>query len=320
MRTSGPALECEGTATTYLPMDFRPKPDGAAAPADSHVFEAGEANFETDVLQASLQTPVLVDFWATWCGPCKTLGPILEKLAGEYAGAFRLAKIDCDKEQQLAGMFGVRSIPTVVLIQGGQIVDAFSGALPESQVREFLKRHRVEPASRIEAPAQDVEDGAVPAETPQAAIARIGQALATDPDNAGLKLDLALARARSGDTTNAQATLDTLPIDLAEDDRAKALTALLAMQQSLAQIPPATELRARVERDPRDFTALDGLGVRQLLDGDAAEAMQQWLAILAADRGWNEGLARRRLLDAFRIVHDEALVSTARRKMSSLLF
>jgi len=206
------------------------------------------------------------------------------------------------------------------LIQGGQIVDAFSGALPESQVREFLKRHRVEPASRIEAPAQDVEDGAVPAETPQAAIARIGQALATDPDNAGLKLDLALARARSGDTTNAQATLDTLPIDLAEDDRAKALTALLAMQQSLAQIPPATELRARVERDPRDFTALDGLGVRQLLDGDAAEAMQQWLAILAADRGWNEGLARKRLLDAFRIVHDEALVSTTRRKMSSLLF
>ena len=301
-------------------MNFRPKPDGAAAPADSHVFEAGEANFETDVLQASLQTPVLVDFWATWCGPCKTLGPILEKLAGEYAGAFRLAKVDCDKEQQLAGMFGVRSIPTVVLIQGGQIVDAFSGALPESQVREFLKRHRVEPASRIEAPAQDVEDGAVPAETPQAAIARIGQALATDPDNAGLKLDLALARARSGDTTNAQATLDTLPIDLAEDDRAKALTALLAMQQSLAQIPPATELRARVERDPRDFTALDGLGVRQLLDGDAAEAMQQWLAILAADRGWNEGLARKRLLDAFRIVEDEALVAATRRKMSSLLF
>ena len=301
-------------------MNFRPKPDGAAAPADSHVFEAGEANFETDVLQASLQTPVLVDFWATWCGPCKTLGPILEKLAGEYAGAFRLAKVDCDKEQQLAGMFGVRSIPTVVLIQGGQIVDAFSGALPESQVREFLKRHRVEPASRIEAPAQDVEDGAVPAETPQAAIASIGQALATDPDNAGLKLDLALARARRGDTTNAQATLDTLPIDLAEDDRAKALTALLAMQQSLAQIPPATELRARVERDPRDFTALDGLGVRQLLDGDAAEAMQQWLAILAADRGWNEGLARKRLLDAFRIVEDEALVAATRRKMSSLLF
>ena len=300
-------------------MNSVAKPNSAARPAGTHVFEAGEANFETDVLQASLQTPVLVDFWATWCGPCKTLGPILEKLADEYAGAFKLAKVDCDKEQQLAGMFGVRSIPTVVLIPGGQIVDAFSGALPESQVKEFLTRHRVEPASRIEAPVQDVHED-VPVETAQAAVARIQQALATDADNAGLKLDLALAKARSGDTSNAQATLDGLPVDLAEDDRAKALASLLAMQQSLAAIPPASELLARVERDPRDFAALDGLGVRQLLGGDAADAMQHWLAILAADRGWNEGLARKRLLDAFRIVHDESLVSTTRRKMSSLLF
>ena len=302
-------------------MHFRPNPDGAAAPAESFVFEAGEANFESDVLQTSLETPVLVDFWATWCGPCKTLGPILEKLASEYAGGFRLAKIDCDKEQQLAGMFGVRSIPTVVLIQGGQIVDAFSGALPESQVREFLKRHQVEPASRIEAPAQDVNgDVAAPAESPKAAISRIEKALAADPDNAGLKLDLALARARSGDTTNAQAAIDALPVELAGDDRAKALAALLAMQQSLAAIPPASELLVRVERDPRDFAAQDGLGVRQLLGGDPEEAMQHWLSILAADRNWNDGLARRRLLDAFRIIHDDALVSATRRKMSSLLF
>jgi len=300
-------------------MNSNPKLDSAAAPADSYIFEAGEANFETDVLQASLQTPVLVDFWATWCGPCKTLGPILEKLAGEYAGAFRLAKIDCDKEQQLAGMFGVRSIPTVVLIQGGQIVDAFSGALPESQVREFLKKHQVEPAARIEAPAQVVADNA-PVETPQAALARFEQALAAAPDDAGLKLDLALAKARTGDTANAQATLDALPVDLAEDDRAKALAALLAMQQSIAAIPPAADLLARIERDPRDFEALDGLGVRKLLGGDAADAMQHWLTILGADRAWNEGLARKRLLDAFRIVHDDALVSATRRKMSSLLF
>jgi putative thioredoxin len=289
-------------------------------PAESrYIFEAGEANFETDVLQASLQTPVLVDFWATWCGPCKTLGPILEKLAGEYAGAFRLAKIDCDKEQQLAGMFGVRSIPTVVLISNGQIVDAFSGALPESQVREFLKRHKVEPASRIEAPTPDVDEN-VPAETPKVAVARIEQALVAAPDDAGLKLDLALAKARTGDTANAQATLDALPVDLAEDDRAKALAALLALQQSLAAIPPAADLLARIERDPRDFAALDGLGVRKLLGGDSGGAMQHWLSILAADRGWNEGLARKRLLDAFRIVHDDALVSATRRKMSSLLF
>ncbi|MGH8146565.1 MAG: thioredoxin [Rhodanobacteraceae bacterium] len=301
-------------------MNFNSKSDGAVA-ADSFVFEAGEANFETDVLQASLETPVLVDFWATWCGPCKTLSPILEKLAADYAGAFRLAKVDCDKEQQLAGMFGVRSIPTVVLIQGGQIVDAFSGALPESQVREFLKRHQIEPASRIEAPGQDADDDTpAPVETPKAAVARIEKALAADPDNAGLKLDLALARARLGDIKDAQKTLDGLPVDLSTDDRAKALAAMLAMQQSLADIPAAAELLARVESDPRDFAAHDGLGVRQLLGGDAADAMQHWLDILSGDRNWNDGLARKRLLDAFRIVDDEALVAATRRKMSSLLF
>lgn len=301
-------------------MNVKPKPDGAAAPAD-YVFEAGEANFEADVLQASLKTPVLVDFWATWCGPCRTLGPILEKLADEYAGAFRLAKIDCDKEQQLAGMFGVRSIPTVALIKDGQIAEAFSGALPESQVRAFLTRHHIEPAARIEAPAQDVDDNTpAPVETAQAAIARLEQSLADDPENASVKLDLALAHARSGEIANAQATLDALPVDLAGDDRAKALAALLAMQGSLACIPGMAELQARVQRDPRDFAALDGLGVRQLLDGDAAAAMQHWLDILAADRNWNEGLARKRLLDAFRITSDDALVAATRRRMSSLLF
>ncbi len=301
-------------------MNSVAKSDSAARPAGTQVFEAGEANFETDVLQASLETPVLVDFWATWCGPCKTLGPILEKLADEYAGAFKLAKIDCDKEQQLAGMFGVRSIPTVVLIQGGQIVDAFSGALPESQVREFLKRHHVEPAARIEAPAQELDEGTPAVETPQESVVRLQKALADEPDNAGLKLDLALARARGGDTGKAQEALDALPVELAGDDRAKALAALLAMHQSLSAIPAASELLGRVQGDPSDLAAHDGLAVRQLLGGDASAAMDHWLAILAADRNWSDGLARRRLLDAFRIVHDEGLVSATRRKMSSLLF
>lgn len=300
-------------------------PDPRSAPAKTvgakYVFEAGEANFEADVLQASLKAPVLVDFWATWCGPCKTLGPILEKLADEYAGAFRLAKIDCDQEQQLAGMFGVRSIPTVVLVKDGQIADAFSGALPESQVREFLQRHGIQPAARIEAPglvAGDAADAVV--ESPAAAVLRLQQVLAANPDDPAAKLDLALARARMGDVANAQQVLDGLPVNLAEDDRAKALVALLAMQQSLATIPAAAELLARVERDADDFAAHDGLAVRQLLDGDAAAAMQHWLAILATNRGWNDGLARKRLLDAFRIVPDEALVSATRRRMSSLLF
>src|SRR5579871_3009061 len=112
-----------------------------AETSSPHVFDATQANFENDVLNASFEQPVLVDFWATWCGPCKTLGPLIEKVVAEYAGAVKLAKVDCDKEQQLAAMFGVRSIPTVVLVREGQLVDGFTGALPENDLREFLARH-----------------------------------------------------------------------------------------------------------------------------------------------------------------------------------
>ena len=302
------------------PSSQSPQTDPAKSP---HVFEAGQDNFESEVLQASLATPVLVDFWATWCGPCKSLGPILEKLAGEYAGAFRLAKIDCDKEQQLAGMFGVRSIPTVVLIRDGQILDAFAGALPESQVREFLARHAIQPAKKIEAPAEDLADQtAAPAqrETPQAAVARLQKSLAAAPDDEGMKLDLALAQARAGDLAAAKHALDNLPGQFETDDRAKALRAHVELAGALAGTPSSGESMARIENDPRDFAARDALGLRLLLGGDAAGGMEQFLAILQADRGWNDGLARRRLLDAFRIVEDEALVAATRRRMSSLLF
>ncbi|HEX7130899.1 MAG TPA: thioredoxin [Rhodanobacteraceae bacterium] len=287
-----------------------------------HVFEAGQANFESEVLQASLATPVLVDFWATWCGPCKTLGPILEKLAGEYGGAFKLAKIDCDKEQQLAGMFGVRSIPTVVLIRDGQILDGFAGALPESQVREFLSRHQIAPATKIEAPVQDMADEGphAPRETPHAAIARLREAVEAEPGKPELKLELALAQARAGDINAAKDALESLPGELEHDDRAKALRAYVDLAQALTGSASSGELMARIENDPKDFAARDALGVRLLLGGDPADAMEQFLAILQADRNWNEGLARKRLLDAFRIVEDETLVAATRRKMSSLLF
>ena len=304
-------------------MNTSPQSARTESTKSLHVFEAGQANFETEVLQGSLTTPVLVDFWATWCGPCKTLGPILEKLAGEYGGAFKLAKIDCDKEQQLAGMFGVRSIPTVVLIRDGQILDCFAVALPESQVPEFLSKHQIAPARKIETPAaQDMGDEgpAAPRETPHAAVARLREALEAEPENPERKLDLALAQARAGDINAAQAALDSLPPQLESDDRAKALRAYVELAQALAGTPASGELMARIEGNPKDFAARDALGVRLLLGGDAAAGMEQFLAILQADRGWNEGLARKRLLDAFRIVEDGALVAATRRKMSSLLF
>jgi len=145
-------------------------------------------------------------------------------------------------------------------------------------------------------------------------------AVEAEPDKPELRLELALAQARAGDINAAKRALETLPAQLEADDRAKALQAYVDLAQALTGTAASGELMARIENDPKDFAARDALGVRLLLGGDPADAMEQFLAILQADRGWNEGLARKRLLDAFRIVEDEALVAATRRKMSSLLF
>ncbi|HEY6940928.1 thioredoxin [Dokdonella sp.] len=287
----------------------------SAIPPPPHVFDATEANFQSEVLDASFDQPILVDLWATWCGPCKVLGPLLEKVVGEFNGAIRLAKIDCDKEQALAASFGVRSIPTVVLIREGQLVDAFTGALPEGAIREFLARH-VQPGEA--APEQAAPP--LRQETPEQAIARLQQAIAADPDKAELKLELAVAQMQAGNALAAEAELDTLPANLAGDDRAKRLRGQLDFARSLEGAPDATELRARIERDPGDHAARDLLGVRLLIDGDAASALDQFLAILAADRNWNEGQAKKRLIAAFNVLDDADLVGDYRRRMSSLLF
>ncbi len=280
-----------------------------------HVFDATTETFEADVLQKSLQTPVLVDFWATWCGPCKTLGPILEKLAGEYHGAFELAKVDVDKEQQIAAAFQIRSVPTVFLVKGGQIVDGFPGALPEGQLREFLAQHGVVPA---EAPA-DVEAEAVPLD-PLSQVAALREAVAADPDKAELRLDLALALLRTGAVEEAGQLLDALPANLATDDRAVRARAWLDFHAALADAPAVDALAARVQADGNDLEARYLLGIHRLLDGQDEAALEQFLEMLRIDRGYREGLPRQALIDAFRVVEDEDLVGRYRRRMSSLLF
>ncbi len=287
----------------------------ATAPSP-YVFDATEATFQAEVLDASFDQPILVDLWATWCGPCKTLGPLLEKVVDSFNGAVRLAKVDVDKEQALAAMFGVRSIPTVVLLREGQLVDGFNGALPEGAIREFLLRH-VQPreaAEDAQAEAPRVE------ETPEQAIARIQQEIAAEPDKAELKLDLAVAQMQAGNASAAEAELDALPANLANDDRARRLRGQLEFAHALKDAPTAAELAARVERDPADHAARDLLGVRLLIQGDTADALDQFLAVLAADRTWNEGQAKKRLIAAFSVIDDEDLVGNYRRRMSSLLF
>ena len=284
-----------------------------AAPA--HVFDVEQQSFEADVLQASLTTPILVDFWATWCEPCKTLGPMLEKLAAEYNGGFRLGKVDVDKQQELAGMFGIKSIPTVVLVKDGQVLDGFAGALPEGQLREFLSRH-VQP---LEAPAETAEEEVVP-ETPEQVIDRLQQAIAAESGKPDLKLDLALALMRAGQVDAASAELAALPANLATDTRAVRLRSELELAHALQDAPEKVQLQQRVLADGNDWAARDQLGVRLLLEGDAEAGLEQFLTILQKARDWNDGQAKKRLLAAFATLDDADLVSRYRRKMASLLF
>ncbi|APG04631.1 thioredoxin [Luteibacter rhizovicinus DSM 16549] len=288
----------------------------SAQTRSEHIFDATTAAFEDEVIKASLETPVLVDLWAEWCGPCKSLGPILEKLAAEYNGSFRLAKIDVDAEQELAAMFGVRSIPTVILISGGQVVDGFAGALPEGQIREFLTKHGVQPG---EAANDGTAEAATP-ETAEEAINRLQQAIAAEPERAELKLDLALALMRAGNVASAQSELDALPANLATDARAVRLRSQLELARALAGAPSLEALKARVQSDDADWEARDLLGVRLLIEGEAAAGLDQFLDILKRQRDWNEGQAKKRLLAAFTTLDDAALVSQYRRKMASLVF
>ncbi|MGN6512918.1 MAG: thioredoxin [Lysobacteraceae bacterium] len=280
-----------------------------------HVFDATADNFQAQVLQQSLQVPVLVDFWATWCGPCKTLGPILEKLAGEYNGAFLLAKVDVDAEQQLAAAFQIRSVPTVMLLKDGQLVDGFPGALPEGQLREFLAHHGIVPA----APADEAPAGEAAPVDPHAEVLRLRKAAEAEPDQPAHKLDLALALLAVGHAHEAEQLLDALPANLATDDRAVKARARLAFAAQLRDAPPPEVLETALANDPADLRARYLLGVHRLVGGDSEAALEQFLEMLRRDRGFEDGLAKKTLIDAFRVIEDEDLVGRYRRRMASLL-
>lgn len=281
-----------------------------------HVFDATAATFEDTVIRKSLETPVLVDFWATWCGPCKTLGPVLEKLAAEYHGAFVLAKVDVDKEQELAAAFQIRSVPTIAVVKDGQVLGAIPGALPEGQLREMLAQVGIQPA----APADDAvaEAPAAPLD-PHAEVLRLRKLTEIEPDKAEHQLDLALALLQTGAAVEAEHLLDKLPANLATDERTIKARARLGFAALLKDAPPVEVLHAAIASDPADLRARHLLGVRQLVGGDAEAGLAQFIEMLRRDKAYADGLARKSLIDAFRILDDADLVSRVRRQMSALL-
>jgi putative thioredoxin len=281
----------------------------------SNALEVNQSNFESEVLEASANMPVLIDFWAPWCGPCRQLMPILDRVAADHVGKVKLVKINTDDENALAGAFGIRSLPTVVLMKSGQVVDGFMGAQPESVVRALLAKHL---SGDDEAVVED-EVAEPLALADEERIAAFEAQLAAEPDKEEHRAELADAYARVGRIDEAQAMLAALSV-LADGEIARRATARIRLIGMLQDALPAVELEQAIARDGQDLTARHQLGLRFLLAGQERAGLDQFIVMLKTDRKFGEDLARRTLLDAFLILTDEELVGEYRRKVTSLLF
>jgi len=254
-------------------------------------------NFEAEVIEASMTTPVLVDFWAPWCGPCKSLGPVLEKLEVDYGGRFKLVKINSDDEQQLAGAFGIRSIPTCILLMGGRPVDGFMGAQPEGQVRQFLDKH-LPSEGELAAQADTDEAEALMAEgDTDAALDKLRDALAAAPDNDDARFDLIQLLVTLGELDEAEAALAPALARIPRPLRFEALHHWLqalrfATTDERAQWTLA-QFDERIAQNKRDFDTRLAKARLLLAAGQMEAAMDELLEIVMRDKTWSDDIARK---------------------------
>jgi putative thioredoxin len=282
-----------------------------SAPNSALSFDVSDADFEAAVIERSMEVPVLLDCWAPWCGPCKSLKPVLEKLVQAYGGQFVLAKLNSDECPGVAQALQLRSIPHVFLLIGGQVVDQFTGALPEGQVRAFLDKHvkpQVSPVDQLREQA---------AADPEHAEALLRQALALQPGHVDVTLDLADRVLARGALDDAQTLLDRVAPG-ARNDRHAALVKRIELARNKPPGDPV-ELAARISASPKDFDARFALAAIHVYEGDFNAAFDQLLEVVLRDKAdWREK-ARVQLVEWFDVCGDAEAVSRGRRYLGMYL-
>ena len=285
-----------------------------------YIFDvSGAASFEQLVIENSFHKPVLVDFWAEWCAPCKALMPLLARIAEEYRGELLLAKVDCDAEQDIVARFGIRSLPTVVLFKDGQPVDGFAGAQPEAAIREMLKPHVAEPAPLAADPLATAQ--ALFAEERFAdAEALLKQVLSENNENAVALILYARCLAERGELGEAEAVLNAVKGDEHKQALAGARAQLTFLRQA-ASLPDGAELKSRLAQNPDDDEAGYQLAIQQLARQQYEAALDGLLRLFVRNRNYADGLPHQTLLQVFDLLgNDHPLVTSYRRKLYQAIY